>query len=108
MIPINVEPVNFNGSQDLLSHMEEIFVGIDKYNDMAVDADVYLKSLTETPTKEKEVSIRVNIPGKDIFVAKRAEDFTSAAQLVYDTLKVTLSRHKDMHKDRHQPNPEKF
>lgn len=108
MIAINVEPVNFNVSQGLIKHMEEMFGGIDKYNDMAVNADVYLKSLTETATREKEVSIRVNMPGKDIFIAKQGEDFVSAAQLVFDTLKVALSRHKEMHKDRHQSVPNKF
>ncbi|MEM7106970.1 MAG: HPF/RaiA family ribosome-associated protein [Bacteroidota bacterium] len=108
MIAINVEPVNFNVSQGLITHMKEMFEVIDKYNDLAVNADVYLKSLTETATKEKEVSIRVNMPGKDIFIAKRGEDFVSAAQLVFDTLKVALSRHKDVHKNRHQPAPDKF
>ena len=108
MIAINVEPVNFNISQELFKHMEEMFSGIDKYNDLAVNADVYLKSLSETATKRKEVSIRVNMPGKDIFVAKEGDDFVSAAQEVYDTLKVTLKRHKDKNKDRHQAIPNKF
>ena len=102
MIPINVEPVNFNVSQDLFKNMEEMFGGIDKYNDLAVNADLYLKSLSETPKGEKEVSIRVNMPGKDIFISKKATDFTTAAQDVYDTLKVTLKRHKDMHKAKPQ------
>lgn len=108
MIPINVEPVNFNISQELFKHMEELFSGIDKYNDLAVNADVYLKSLSETATRQKEVSIRVNMPGKDIFIAKEGDDFTSAAQELFDTLKVTLKRHKDKHKEKHRSVPGKF
>jgi len=100
MIAINVEPVNFNVSQTLISNVEDMFSGIDKYNDLAVNADIYLKSLRETPKKDKEVSIRVNMPGKDIFVAKQGADFTSAAQDVYDTLKVSLRKHKEIKKDR--------
>lgn len=105
MIDINVEPVNINGSQELFTHMEELFQGIDKYNDMAVNADVYIKSLDETPTNLKEISIRVNMPGKDIFVAKQGADYKAAAQEVLETLKVSLKRHKDIHKDNHQVNP---
>lgn len=107
MISINVEPVNFNVSQDLIKHMEEMFEGMDKYNDMAVNADLYLKSLSESSTKKKEVSIRVNMPGKDIFIAKEGSDFPSAAQELQDALKVALSKHKEMHKDRHQEIPGK-
>lgn len=105
MISINVEPVNFNVSQDLMKHMEEMFQGMDKYNDMAVNADLYLKSLSESPTKKKEVSIRMNMPGKDIFISKEGDDFPSAAQQLQDALKVALSKHKEMHKDRHQNIP---
>lgn len=102
MIPINVEPVNFNASQELIQNIKELFKGIDKYNDLAVNADVYLKSLTETPTGQKEVSIRLNMPGKDIFIAKEGTDFTSAAQETHDALKVALKRHKDINKNNHR------
>lgn len=108
MIPINVEPVGFNVSQDLFQSMEEMFADIDKYNDLAVNADLYLKSLKETATGEKEVSIRVNMPGKDIFVSKTAGDFRSAAQEVYDTLKVSLKKHKEVKKDNRRSVPGKY
>ena len=107
MLAINIEPVNFNVSQELITNMKNLFSGVDKYNDMAVNADLYLKSLSQTPTHKKEVSIRVNMPGKDIFIAKEAGDFSSAAQDVYDTLKVQLTKHKEKHKDRHQNVPNK-
>ena len=108
MLAINVEPVNFNVSQELISHMKKLFGGMYKYNDMAVNADVYLKSFPEKPKANKEVSIRMNMPGKDIFIAKEADDFVSAAQEVYDTLKVQLAKHKEKHKDRHQQMPNKL
>ncbi|MEQ8240872.1 MAG: ribosome-associated translation inhibitor RaiA [Cyclobacteriaceae bacterium] len=107
MISVNIEPVNFNISQELMGHVKGTFEEIDKYNDMIVNADVYLKSLTETATGKKEVSIKVNLPGKDIFISKEDEDFVSAMQELYDTLKVQLSKHKEMHKDRHEPVPGK-
>ena len=107
MIPINVEPVNFNVSQDLIQNMRKMFEGLNKYNDMAVNADLYLKSHNETPEGKKEVSIRVNMPGKDIFIAKEAGDFTSAAQELHDALRTALRKHKEMHKDRRQNVPGK-
>lgn len=102
MIPINVEPVNIATNENLMNSMREMFEGIDKYNDMAVNADLYLKSLPETATDDKEVSIRMNMPGKDIFIAKQGADFSAAASEVYDALKVALRRHKEIHKDKNQ------
>lgn len=108
MIPINIEPVNVKVSQALSERMTEMFEGIDKYNDMAVNADLYLKSHPETDTEQKEVSIRLNMPGKDIFISKQGTDFSSAAQELHDALRVALRKHKEMHKDRRQSNPGKF
>ena len=108
MIPINIEPVNVKVSQALSERMTEMFEGIDRYNDLAVNADLYLKSHPESDTEEKEVSIRLNMPGKDIFISKQGADFSSAAQELHDALKVALRKHKDMHKNKHKTNPGKF
>ncbi len=107
MIAINIEPVNFNASQELINHVKEMFQNMDKYNDMAVNADLYLKSHPEKSTDNKEVSIRMNMPGQDIYISKDNSDFISAAQDLQEALKVALSKHKDMHKDRHEPVPGK-
>ncbi len=90
-----IEPVNFNASQDLIVHVGEIFDKLTKYNDRIVKADIYLKSLRETPTKEKMVQVRIFLPGKDVFVEQQAETFKSAAQQAFDRLKVLVKKEKE-------------
>lgn len=90
-----VEPVNFNASQDLIAHVGQIFDKLTRYNDKIVSADIYLKSLRETPTGEKQVEVRVFLPGKDVFVSQEAESFVSAAQQAFDRLKVLVIKEKE-------------
>ena len=90
-----IQPVNFNASQDLLIHVGEIFDKLEKFNDKIVSADIYLKSLRETPTKEKMVEVRLFLPGKDIFIEQQADSFISAAQQAFDRLKVIIINNKE-------------
>lgn len=93
-----IEPVNFNASQDLLTHVGEIFDKLLKYNDRIVSADIYLKSLRETPRRDKKVEVRLFMPGKDIFVEQEAESFISASQQAFDRLKVLVRKEKEKQK----------
>ena len=90
-----IQPVNFNASQDLLIHVGEIFDKLEKFNDKIVSADIYLKSLRETPTKEKKIEVRLFMPGKDIFIEQQADSFISAAQQAFDRLKVIIMNNKE-------------
>ena len=92
-----IEPVNFNASQELISNIGDIFDKLVKFNDKIVSADIYLKSLRETPTKEKKIEVRLFMPGKDIFIEQQADSFTSAAQQAFDRLKVIIIKDKEKH-----------
>ncbi|MEQ8556367.1 MAG: HPF/RaiA family ribosome-associated protein, partial [Cyclobacteriaceae bacterium] len=102
MIPINIEFKEIQLSEDQKEHFKQMFGDLDKFNDMAVNADLYLKSISDTAQDDHEVSIRVNMPGKDIFISKQAPDLRTAAHEVHDALKIALRRHKEIHKDKHQ------
>ena len=97
-----IEPVNFNASQELIDHMDTMFDRLVRYNDQIVKADIYLKSLRETPERAKKVEVRIFLPGgKDIFVEYEADTFKTAAQKNYDRLKVILTKEKEKLKSRH-------
>jgi len=90
-----IEPVNFNASQDLITHVGKIFDKLVKFNDKIISADIYLKSLRETPKKDKLVEVRIFLPGKDVFVKQEADSFVSAAQQAFDRLKVLVKKEKE-------------
>ncbi|HLV52608.1 MAG TPA: HPF/RaiA family ribosome-associated protein [Cryomorphaceae bacterium] len=90
-----IEPVNFNASQELIENVGAIFDKLSKFHDRIISLDIYLKSMTETPTRDKKVEVRVFLPGKDIFVEQQSETFKSAAQQAYDRLKILLIKEKE-------------
>ena len=104
---ITINPVNFNISKDLVERIEGIFGGVDKYNDQLVGLDIYLKSLSETETGEKMIEVKIFLPGKNLFVAEKADDFVSAAQEAVDVVKRVIGKEKEKVKDRHEPRPDK-
>jgi ribosomal subunit interface protein len=96
-----IEPVNFNASKDLIDRVDGMFDKLVRYNDRIVKADIYLKSLRETPEGAKKVDVRVYLPGKDVYVECEADNFITAAQKNYDRLKVLLAKEKDKVKSHH-------
>jgi putative sigma-54 modulation protein len=96
-----IEPVNFNASQELIDNVGQMFDKLVRYNDQIVKADIYLKSLRETPERAKKVEVRVFLPGKDVFVEFEADTFKTAAQKNFDRLKVILAKEKDKLKSYH-------
>jgi len=96
-----IEPVNFNASQELIQHIDEMFDKLVRFNDQIVKTDIYLKSLRETPQRSKKIEVRVFLPGKDVFVEQEGETFKTAAQKAFDRLKVILGKQKDKLKSHH-------
>lgn len=96
-----IEPVNFNASRELIQHIDEMFDKLVRFNDQIVKADIYLKSLRETPERSKKIEVRVFLPGKDVFVDQEGETFKTAAQKAFDRLKVILGKEKDKLKSHH-------
>jgi putative sigma-54 modulation protein len=99
---ITLEPVNFNISQELNQHVRNMFNKLSKYNDQIVGIDIYMKSLTETEKGDKTVEAKVFLPGNDVFVTGKGEDFITAAQDCYDVAKRSVSKMKDKVKDRRE------
>lgn len=96
-----IEPVNFNASKDLVNHLDEMFDQLTTYHDRIVKADIYLKSLqVQNRDENKQVQIRIFLPGEDLFMEQTAESFVSAAQKLYDRAKRHLSKMNRRDKDK--------
>lgn len=103
-----IQPVNITASEELLSSINEIFDKLDKYHDRIVSADIYLKEHNERDVNQKEMEIRLFMPGKDLFMVHAAESFISAAQQLFDKVKVQLSKEKEREKDNRKPRLDKM
>ena len=103
---INIEPTNFNASADLITHINEMFEPISKYNDQIHSMDIYLKS-TNKDIQNKHITVKVKLPGHELIQEHEAGDFVTAAQQAYDKLKIQLRDQKEKDKKNFQPRPDK-
>lgn len=103
---IQVTPVNFNASQDLISHMEDYFKKLTKYNDQITSMNVFMESISDEKA-DKLVKLKILTPGHELYLQSNKEDFVSAAQDVYDRMKRQLIDQKEINKEKHQNRPDK-
>ncbi|WP_424963962.1 HPF/RaiA family ribosome-associated protein [Ekhidna sp.] len=103
---IQVTPVNFNASQDLISHMKDYFKKLTKYNDQITSMDVFMESISDEKD-DKLVKLKILAPGHELYLQSNKGDFVTAAQDVYDRMKRQLIDQKERDKENHQNRPDK-
>ncbi|MGV3558141.1 ribosome hibernation-promoting factor, HPF/YfiA family [Larkinella arboricola] len=94
---IQIHCVHFTADQSLLDFVQRKLNKLDTFNDRIVSGEVYLRlEGSETSRiKHKIVEVKLLLPGDSIFVQQQGTTFEEATDMVLDTLKNKLKRHKD-------------
>lgn len=92
---VNVQAINFNVDKELVELIEAKLNGLLKFYDNLIDAQVHLKVQKTSLKENKEVEIRLGIPGNDPIVKKVSNSFETALNQCITALKKTLIKLKD-------------
>jgi len=92
---VNLQSVNFNANKSLIDFVEKKLNVLDKYYDKIVDADVFLKVQQTSEKENKNVDVKLNIPGNDLIVKKQCKTFEEGVMLAVDSLKRKLTQKKE-------------
>lgn len=98
---VNVQAVNFNVDKDLVDLIENKINGLLKFYDNIIDAQVHLKVQKTSVKENKELEIRLGIPGDDPVVKKTANSFETALNQSVAVLKKTLIKLKEKQREKH-------
>jgi putative sigma-54 modulation protein len=93
------QSVNFNADKKLIIYADEKVLGLVKYHDKIVDAEVFLKVLNISDKENKLTEIKINIPGSELIVKREAKTFEEGINSAVDNLKRQLKRSKEKHRD---------
>ncbi|MDG1038008.1 MAG: ribosome-associated translation inhibitor RaiA [Polaribacter sp.] len=93
------QSVNFNADKKLIIYADEKVLGLVKYHDKIVDAEVFLKVLNISDKENKLTEIKINIPGSELIVKREARTFEEGINSAVDNLKRQLKRSKERHRD---------
>lgn len=95
MMKIVVKSLDFHADSKLVTYIEQKVSRLNRYFDKTILAEVHLK-LQDTGGKirDKQVEIRLHIPGNDLIDKKMGKSFETALTASVETLKRQLLRHK--------------
>lgn len=90
-----INPVKFKTDEKLDKYINDKVAKLDRMIDNAVKCEVTLKIEKPETDNNKIVDMRLNVPGKDLFVTKQANTFEEAVSQCVDTLKVQIEKYKN-------------
>lgn len=89
---INVQAVDINIGDDVKEMIRKSISRLSRFYERIEWADVYLEDKKEKRTKQKQVSIRLGIPGNDAFASEYGDSFHALLASVEDKLRRQLER----------------
>lgn len=91
-IKTNVEAVDITIGDDVKDTIRKSISRLSRYYDKIEWADVYLEDKKEKSTQQKQVSIRLGIPGNDPFASEYGDNFHELITSVENKLQKQLER----------------
>ena len=91
-IKINVQAVDINVPEAVQDTIRKCITRLSRHYDKIEWADIYLEDKTEKSTDQKQVSIRLGIPGNDPFASSYGDNFHALLTEVEEKLQKQLER----------------
>lgn len=93
-----IHSVHFDADKKLIDFINKKVDKLDLFNNRLMDAEVFLRLEKDSDEREnKLVEIKLKVPGKDLFAAKRAKSFEVAADEAVEALRRQVIRDKEKH-----------
>ena len=91
----NIKAVHFDISEKLVDFINKKVEKIEKRNEAVAKVDVVLTLVKPETAKNKEVGVKLTVPGHgELFASKTADTFEEAFDLAVDALKPHLEKIK--------------
>ena len=97
---INIQAIRFEASEKLIAFIEKKVSKLSKFDDKIRKVEVSLKVVKPETAMNKEVSLKMLVPGKEMFAQEICDTFEEAVDKTVDSMTRQLSKHKDINKNR--------
>lgn len=91
-IKINVQAVDISIGDDIKDTIRKIITRLSRFYDKIEWADIYLEDKAQKKTQQKQVSIRLGVPGNDSFASEYGDNFHALLTNVEDKLRRQLEK----------------
>lgn len=98
MTDLRFQALHFDATDQLKEFAEKKITKLSRLSDEITGAETILKLIKPDTAQNKEASIRLYLPGEDLFAEKTADTFEEAIDLSVDALKRQLEKRKEQRK----------
>ena len=92
---IKINAIHFDATEKLNDFINKKVDKLGKYNEEISNAEVILKVVKPETAMNKEVALRLAVPGSELYAQKVADTFEEGVDQCCDTLTRQLEKYKD-------------
>lgn len=91
---IKIQSIGFKADAKLKDVATSKINKLDTFSDSLLSAEVFFKVKNSSDEDNKEVEIKISIPGNDLFAKKHAKSFEEALDLAVEALRNQITKLK--------------
>ncbi len=91
---INFQAVGFKADQKLIDFSQTKLDKLVHFSEKIIEANVFFKVINTQGEENKEVEVKLDVPGNDLFAKKHAKSFEEAVDLAFEALKKQIEKFK--------------
>lgn len=99
---LEISSIKFDADTKLLDFIQKKGDKLDTYFDRIIDGEVSLSIDKNIEKGNKVIDIKVNVPGNTFFAKESAKSFEEGTDMVMESLRRQLRKHKGKMLDRQQ------
>lgn len=92
---LQIQSIHFDADRKLISFIEEKVGKLNLFYDGIISGEVFLRLEKSDATTNKIAEIKLNVPGKDIYVKKQCKTFEEAIDTGVEALGRQIKKYKE-------------
>jgi len=92
---VRIQSINFDATTALEDRINKKLSKLEKFFDVILTAEVYLKVVKPETATNKEAEIKISIPNVEFFASKICDTFEEAIDLSVDALEKQIRKYKE-------------
>lgn len=92
---LQMSSLKFDADEKLLSFIQKKADKLDLFFDKIIDGEVNLRVQPGDNRKNKQVEIKINVPGNTLFASEQDKSFESATDSAIESLRRQLKKYKE-------------
>lgn len=97
---INIQAIHFEASEQLIQFINKKVSKLSKHEDKIGKVEVSLKVVKPETALNKEASLKLALPGKELYAQEVCDTFEEAIDKTMDSLGRQLTKYKEMQRKR--------